>query len=45
MNEEEARKNKYEIDRLLSLFWQDGWMNSETITKIKELFPPRLKEI
>ncbi|MEO5350580.1 MAG: hypothetical protein H7836_13180 [Magnetococcus sp. YQC-3] len=43
--EKEAQKNMFEIDRILSKFWTDGWMSSYTKQKIWDEFPPRLKNL
>ena len=45
MNDDEAMKNMFEIERLLHKFWTDGWMSSYTVNEIMDMFPPRLKEI
>ena len=43
--EREAQRDMLEIDRLLSKFWVDGWISSETKQKIWNEFPSRLKSI
>jgi len=45
MNDEEARANMYEIRRILSEFWNEGFISSYTSEKILNEFPPRLKEL
>jgi len=43
--EKEAQKDMFEIDRMLRKFWRDGFMSSQTMQKIWNEFPPRLKNI
>ena len=43
--EKEAQQDMFEIDRLLSKFWQQGFMSSQQKQRIWNEFPPRLKNI
>jgi hypothetical protein len=43
--EKEAQKDMFEIDRLLSKFWRDGFISSDMKQKIWNEFPPRLRNI
>lgn len=45
MDDNEARKKKYEMDKILNDFWQDGWISSDMISKINDILPLRLRYI
>jgi isochorismate hydrolase len=43
--EKEAQKDMFEIDRLLSKFWCNGFISNNMRQQIWNEFPPRLRDI